>query len=370
MTGRAVKALAGGGLLLAAFAGLTPPTSGGSTGLAGTGPRDGAGLCAPGGVAAAGAANSAGGAVLPISGPYVATSEFGMRSFRGSEMHWGLDLASPSAAPILAAAAGTVTHAAPTGSAGNMVVIDHGDGTSTTYMHLSTFATRQGASVAAGEQIGTQGTTGDSTGPHLHFEVRTVTGRVDPRVWLTQRGAEVAKPGGTGTGPDVGARGARGSALAGCLPGESAPGGEARGVPEWAAAWVAKAAGTCEQVTGPLLAAQIEAESGWNRDAVSPVGARGLSQFMPATWAAYGRDDDGNGRVDPSDVGDAIMAQARYDCEVARVVRGVPGDGTDLMLAAYNAGPGAVLLHDGVPPYGETRAYVVRIKAGMARYSN
>ena len=150
MTGRVVKLLAGGGLLLAGVVGLTPPTSGGSSGLAGAGPSDPTGICAPGGVMAAGAADSTGGVVLPISGPYVATSEYGMRSFRGSEMHWGLDLASPGAAPILAAAAGTVTHAAPTGSAGNMVVIDHGDDTSTTYMHLSAFGTRQGASVAAG----------------------------------------------------------------------------------------------------------------------------------------------------------------------------------------------------------------------------
>ena len=114
------------------------------------------------------------------------------------------------------------------------------------------------------------------------------------------------------------------------------------------------------------IAAQIDAESGWNPRAVSPAGAQGLSQFMPGTWAAYGRDDDGNGRVSPYDAGDAIMAQARYDCEIAASLRGVvAGDLLDLTLAGYNAGPGAVMLHGGVPPYAETRAYVAKIR-GLA----
>ena len=82
-----------------------------------------------------------------------------------------------------------------------------------------------------------------------------------------------------------------------------------------------------------------------------------------------GRDDDGNGRVDPSDVGDAAMAQARYNCAVSRLVSGVPGDRVDLMLAGYNAGPGAVVLYGGVPPYAETQGYVAKIRAGMDKYT-
>ncbi len=62
---------------------------------------------------------------------------------------------------------------------------------------------------------------------------------------------------------------------------------------------VVRAAQTCPGITAPLLAAQLEAESGWNPQATSPVGAQGLAQFMPATWAGEGIDGDGDGRRDP-----------------------------------------------------------------------
>ena len=77
-----------------------------------------------------------------------------------------------------------------------------------------------------------------------------------------------------------------------------------------------EAAQTCAPVTAPLLAAQIAQESGWNPRAVSPVGAQGLSQFMPATWAAYGIDADGDGTADPFTPADAIASQAKYMCAI------------------------------------------------------
>ncbi|MET9321076.1 peptidoglycan DD-metalloendopeptidase family protein [Streptomyces sp. NPDC003038] len=131
----------------------------------------------------------------------------------------------------------------------------------------------------------------------------------------------------------------------------------------------------CPQITAPVIAAQIEAESGWINGRTSPVGAQGLSQFMPGTWVTWGRDDDGNGRIDPFDPGDAIMAQGRYDCALAKQVEGYKARGKasgptlDLTLASYNAGPGAVLKYGGIPPYKETQGYVVAIKGAMAKYT-
>ncbi len=111
-------------------------------------------------------------------------------------------------------------------------------------------------------------------------------------------------------------------------------------------------------VTESVLAAQLYQESHFNEAAVSPVGARGIAQFMPATWTAWGRDEDGDGRADPFDMQDAIPAAARFDAHIADAVASVPGDRVELMLAAYNAGPGAVLRYQGVPPFQETQGYV------------
>ena len=114
-------------------------------------------------------------------------------------------------------------------------------------------------------------------------------------------------------------------------------------------------------LTESVLAAQLYQESGFDPRAVSHAGARGVAQFMPATWAAHGRDENGDGTADPFDPEDAIPAAARYDAAVAAAVASVPGDRTSLMLAAYNAGPAAVLQYQGIPPYQETQAYVRRI---------
>ncbi|ABW16609.1 NLP/P60 protein [Parafrankia sp. EAN1pec] len=124
----------------------------------------------------------------------------------------------------------------------------------------------------------------------------------------------------------------------------------------------ANAAG-CPEVTPSLLAAQLRQESGFNPRAQSPVGAMGIAQFMPGTWASHGTGDVWN----PVD---AIPAAARYDCAVAASVASVPGLGQEKMLAAYNAGPGAVLAYAGVPPYPETRNYVRTILAQAQVYGD
>ena len=117
-------------------------------------------------VAAVGAPSSAG-FVWPANGPL--TSGFG---WRWGRMHEGIDVGVGYGTPLAAAAAGTVIVAGWSGGYGNLVVIDHGNGISTAYGHQSRIAVSSGQQVAQGSIIGYVGSTGHSTGPHLHFEVR------------------------------------------------------------------------------------------------------------------------------------------------------------------------------------------------------
>jgi cell wall-associated NlpC family hydrolase len=156
----------------------------------------------------------------------------------------------------------------------------------------------------------------------------------------------------------------------------AAPGLNASAVPKEYVEWVLKAGNLCPTTVGPAaIAAQIEAESNWNKDAVSPAGAQGIAQFMPGTWPTWAKDDDGTGQVSPFNPRDAIMAQGRYMCALAAQMqtalehRQVQGDVLDLALAAYNAGPGAVIAAGGIPHNGETEHYVERIRNLMAKYS-
>ncbi|WP_198359143.1 C40 family peptidase [Streptomyces fildesensis] len=137
--------------------------------------------------------------------------------------------------------------------------------------------------------------------------------------------------------------------------------------------WVIAAGKLCPAVKAPVIAAQIEAESNWDPRAVSGVGAEGMSQFMPGTWATYGVDADKDGKADPFTPADAIMTQGRYDCQLAKEIsgyKGVTGDPTELMLAGYNAGPGAVQQAHGIPPFPETQQYVKRIMSLVPKYSD
>jgi murein DD-endopeptidase MepM/ murein hydrolase activator NlpD len=122
---------------------------------------------------------SAAGLVWPVSGPVV--SGYGMRWGR---MHEGIDIAAGLGTPIRAAAAGTVIHAGWLGGYGNLVVLDHGDGLATAYAHASAILVGVGQSVAQGQTLSLVGSTGNSTGPHLHFEVRVNGSAVDPLLYL------------------------------------------------------------------------------------------------------------------------------------------------------------------------------------------
>ncbi|MFF2040278.1 NlpC/P60 family protein [Kitasatospora sp. NPDC058170] len=119
----------------------------------------------------------------------------------------------------------------------------------------------------------------------------------------------------------------------------------------------------CPDISPPMLAAQLYQESGFDPGARSPVGALGMAQFMPGTWATFGTDGNNDGKKDIWDPVDAIASAATYDCALARDVSKVPGDRQANVLAAYNAGPYAVEKYDGVPPYKETQGYVKNIKA-------
>ncbi|HEY3182268.1 MAG TPA: peptidoglycan DD-metalloendopeptidase family protein [Gaiellaceae bacterium] len=134
---------------------------------------------APNGSVTSGAAPSASGFIWPASGPV--TSPFG---WRWGRMHEGIDIGAPYGAPIHAAAAGTVVYCGWMSGYGNLVAIDHGGGISTAYGHQSSIAVACGQHVDQGQTIGYIGSTGHSTGPHLHFEVRVNGNPVDPLGYL------------------------------------------------------------------------------------------------------------------------------------------------------------------------------------------
>lgn len=128
---------------------------------------------------------SSSGFVRPVPG--AVSSGFGMRvhPITGqNRMHNGLDMNGAMGDPIRAAQAGTVILAGVKGGYGNTIMIDHGGGVVTLYAHQSRFGTSVGSRVAAGEVIGYVGSTGQSTGPHLHFEVRINGTPVDPAPYL------------------------------------------------------------------------------------------------------------------------------------------------------------------------------------------
>ncbi|SFC27334.1 NlpC/P60 family protein [Streptomyces aidingensis] len=125
----------------------------------------------------------------------------------------------------------------------------------------------------------------------------------------------------------------------------------------------------CETLSPALLAAQLNQESGWNPNAQSHAEAQGIAQFIPGTWAVHGLDANGDGVADVWDPEDAIPSAASYDCSLASYVKDVPGDPVDNMLAAYNAGPYAVIKYQGVPPYEETRNYVRIIRSAEQSFA-
>lgn len=158
--------------------------------------REEAAAAAQGGNSGGGGGGGTAGPSIPASGngalsnpcpsAYI-SSEFGGRASPGgigSTNHKGRDYAASAGSPIYAAASGTVTTVAYNGARGNYVVINHANGLSTLYQHCSATYVSVGQSVSVGQNIAAVGSTGASTGPHLHFEVWVGGVPVDPRLYL------------------------------------------------------------------------------------------------------------------------------------------------------------------------------------------
>jgi murein DD-endopeptidase MepM/ murein hydrolase activator NlpD len=122
----------------------------------------------------------------PLANPVI-SSTYGYRVhpiFGDRRLHTGLDFRAASGTPIMAAAPGEVVFAGTRGGYGNCVIVDHGGGVATLYAHQSAIRVSTGQQVARGEVIGSAGSTGYATGPHLHFEVRVNGAPVDPMPYL------------------------------------------------------------------------------------------------------------------------------------------------------------------------------------------
>jgi len=125
--------------------------------------------------------------VVPTTGTL--TSRYAMR---WGTMHWGIDIANRLGTPILAAADGVVVESGPASGFGMWIRLQHADGTITVYGHIDRSLVREGQSVKAGQQIATMGNRGQSTGPHLHFEVWNPSGaKINPLTWLRSKGLDI-----------------------------------------------------------------------------------------------------------------------------------------------------------------------------------
>jgi len=148
----------------------------------------------------------------------------------------------------------------------------------------------------------------------------------------------------------------------------------AGGIPAEFVPLVQQAGTQCPEFPAPVIAADIQQESGFRPHGPNGSNASGYTQFIPSTWATYGRDTTGKGYADPNNFSDAVNAQARYLCDLAHQVSAAQAQGkihsplsvTELALAGYNAGIGALLQYGGMPPYAQTIQYVPNIMS-MAR---
>ena len=140
------------------------------------------------GAALGGVAGTAGGYEWPCKSIRWITSKFGGRQSPGgigSTNHKGVDIGTPMNTPIYAAKSGTVTWASWNGGYGHCVIIYHGQGNSTLYGHLNSYKCKVGDTVSQGDLVAYSGTSGNSTGPHLHFGIKENDIWVDPLNYLT-----------------------------------------------------------------------------------------------------------------------------------------------------------------------------------------
>ncbi len=130
------------------------------------------------------AAAEAEGMLVPTSN-YKISATFGQAGpYWSTGHHTGLDFAAPTGTPIVAVEDGKIVSSGPAGAYGNMVEVAHGNGTRSLYAHLNSIDVKVGQKVSRGELLGGLGNTGNSTGPHLHFEISKNGHQVDPQKFL------------------------------------------------------------------------------------------------------------------------------------------------------------------------------------------
>ncbi|ERM91514.1 hypothetical protein O163_10090 [Caldanaerobacter subterraneus subsp. yonseiensis KB-1] len=277
--------------------------------------------------------------IKPFDGNYPVTSPFGIRENPenpGSrEFHPGIDFGLPSGTPVKAAADGVVVLAGEYGGYGKAVVINHTDGLSTVYGHLSEIKVEEGKEVKQGEAIGLSGSTGRSTGPHLHFEIRKDGQPVDPLQYLS--GTLTLSNGTVYYVSDLDRKMLLETAasfmedkenIGWLLDGSDYSMGE--GIPPWQKYDVKpgeipnelipvfKTAGEKYGIPWTVLAAVAFRESSFNPNAVGPylpdynTSAVGMMQFLPETFREYGVDGNGDGIISPFDPSDAVYTAAHY----------------------------------------------------------
>lgn len=266
----------------------------------------------------------------PIAGPYVVNDRGFGREFHPIHQEWrthsGQDMnGAGGAGTIVAVGDGEVAFAGVMGGYGNVVDIKHSGGVTSRYAHLASIKVKQGQKVAAGTQIGVEGTTGQSTGVHLHFEIHVDGTAVDPKKWMAEHGAPLngketlrrPEDGEAPSGQDATSQEGEGG-MGFDLP---KPTGQRQDslhnppqpIPADIKTLYMKAAKKYG-LPWTLLAGVGMAETNHGRNtAVSSAGAQGHMQFMPATWAGgMGTDGDGDGRADINNPADSIMSAAKY----------------------------------------------------------
>lgn len=285
----------------------------------------------------------------PYETAYTQTSGFGYRfhPIHGQwRLHAGVDLTSqPAGAPVVAAAAGTVTSTGWSDGGGNMVTIDHGGGIATRYLHLAEPSPlNPGQNIYLGQRVGLEGSTGNSTGSHLHFEVHVEGEPVDPVPFMAERAAALTgvavapSPPPRQTQPDLPEDGEGGIGFELPTPGQPRQNSllnPALPVPPQIQT-LYEEAGAEYAIPWTLLAGIGMAETAHGANtATSSAGARGLMQFMPSTFAAYGVDGDGDGLADIDNDADSIYSAANY-LNASGVKRGEQGV-RDALFAYNNA---------------------------------
>jgi hypothetical protein len=252
----------------------------------------------------------------PVAQRYAITSGFGKRTDpinKHKRLHAGVDLAMrPGPGPVVAADAGTVVRAGRNGGLGNGVTLRHSGGVQTVYGHMARIdsAIKPGVQVAPGQKLGVEGSTGHSTGNHVHFGVLLDGKPTDPVEFMARHGAALNGRAGTT------------SASSGfALPAAKSPRKESRKqgpLPMPANVMdLYVAAGQKYQVPWPLLAGVGMEETAHGRnDHRSSAGALGLMQFLPSTFARYGVDGDHDGKTNIHNKADSIYSTAHALAEM------------------------------------------------------